>query len=179
MMIDISDIFLQVTNNATTSLAPVVIPAVQQTQAAITDNTNGIIATAIAAAGGLITKHLWDTKKRNEVVGVASDIDKMQMQEIADNYNDFAQVASVMETFMRLVIKAPDAKMADILNIVIDDVTKQTMGMKLVRVFQDIQKYNVEYYRNTAFKPNSVEYNGKNPLKNVRNMVEDMSTPTF
>lgn len=177
-MIDLlSDLFLQVTGNATaTTLVPVVAQTAAQTQSAISDNTTGIIATAVTLASGLIGKHLYDTRKRNDTIATASDIDKMQMQEIADNYNDFAQVASVMETFMRLVIKAPDVKVADILNIVIDDVTKQTMGMKLVKTFQDIQKYNVEYYKNNAFKPNSIEYNGKNPLKNVRNMVQDMTT---
>jgi hypothetical protein len=175
--VDISASFLQVVaDNATQTLAPVVIPAVQQAQSAIADNTTGIVATAITAGVGLLTKHLYDTKKRNDTIATASDIDKMQMQEIADNYNDFSQVAAVLEALFRLTVQNPDAKLSDILSIITDDITKQTMGMKLIQVFQDIQKYNEQYYKNTAFKPNSLTYNGKNPLKNVQNMVRDMST---
>ena len=175
-MIDVSDLFLQVTNNATNTLVPLVAQTAQQTQSAISDNTTGIIATAVSLAGGLVGKHLYDTKKRSETISTASDIDKIQMQEIADNYNDFAQMAAVIESLVRLLLLNPDAKIAEILNMQTDTVTKQTMGMKLVQIFQDIQKYNVQYYKNTMFKPNALEYNDKNPLKNVQNMVRDMST---
>jgi hypothetical protein len=176
-MIDtFSHLFLQVVDNATQTLAPAIIPAIQQTQDTVATNTNGIIATATALVSGLVGKHLYDSKKRNDTISTASDIDKMQMQEIADNYNDFSQVSAVLEALFRVIVQNPDSKLADILAIVTDDITKQTMGMKLIQVFQDIQKYNEQYYKNTAFKPNSLTYNGKNPLKNVQNMVRDMST---
>ena len=100
------------------------------------------------------------------------------MSELADNYNDFAQQAAIMEDMMRLIIQNPDTKISDILNLVVDDVTKETMGMRLVTFYQNIQKYNQEYYKNTAIKPNSMLNTTNNPLKNVRNLVRDMSTPT-
>ena len=171
--------FLQVAvDNATTTLSNTLPQQVASNAAGVDANTGGIIATAITAAGGILGKHLYDSKKRNETITVASDIDKRQMQELADNYNDFAQEASIMEDFFRLVTTNPDSKLSDILNTVMDNVTKETMGMRIVGFYQNIQKYNQEYYKNTAFKPNSIVYNGKNPLKNVLNLVKDMSTPT-
>lgn len=173
--------FLQVVlDNATTTATQTSLPQQIASNTASVDATStGLIATAITAAGGFITKHLYDNKKRNELTTVASDIDKTQMQEIADNYNDFAQQAAITEDFFRLIIQNPDAKISDVLNMVIDDVTKETMGMRLVQFYQNIQKYNQEYYKNSAFKPNSTVYTGsKNPLKNVRNLVKDMSTPS-
>jgi len=100
------------------------------------------------------------------------------MSELADNYNDFAQQAAIMEDLMRLIITNPDSKISDILNMVVDDVTKETMGMRLVTFYQNIQKYNQEYYKNTAIKPNALLNTTNNPLKNVRNLVRDMATPT-
>lgn len=168
--------FLQIAlDNATQTTLPQQVAA---NTASVDSTTTGLIATAITAAGGFITKHLYDTKKRNELTNVASDIDKTQMQEIADNYNDFTNMAAIMEDYYRLIIQNPDSKVSDVLNTVVDDVTKETMGMRLVKFYQDIQKYNQEYYKNTAFKPNSIVYNGKNQLKNVRNLVKDMSTAT-
>jgi hypothetical protein len=175
-MIDLSDLFLQIANNATIPLQ-----TAQQLTNTVDANSSGITGTGaaiIATIGGLLTKHLYDSKKRNETLNVASDIDRMQMIETADNYNDYAQEASLQEQKLRLQMANPTLNEGQILNLVIDDVTKETMGMRLIRFYQDIQKYNEEYYRNTAYKPNSIAYNGKNPLKNVRNLVKDMSTPT-
>lgn len=172
--------FLQVTlDNATTTLAsqaPVLTQQIASTTAQVDANTSGLIATAVTAAGAFLGKHLYDAKKRTETIDTASDIDKMQMAEIADNYNDFSHQAALMEDFMRLIVQNPDSKLSDILNTVVDDVTKETMAMKIVTYYQNIQKYNQEYYKNTTFKPNSTDYNGKNQLKNVRNLVKDMST---
>lgn len=171
--------FLQViTDNATNTIPPVVAQQVASTTAQIDANTTGLIATAITAAGGILGKHLYDSKKRNETISTASDIDVMQMREIADNYNDFAQQAAIMEDLMRLIVQNPDTKLSEILSLVVDDVTKETMGMKIVSYYQNIQKYNQEYYKNSSFKSNSLLDNGKNPLKNVRNLVKDMSTPS-
>lgn len=173
--------FLQVVlDNATQQVATASsIPQQLASNAAGVDaNTTGIIATAITAAGGILGKHLYDSKKRSETIDVASDIDKRQLIEIADNYNDYAQECALKEQYMRLVMANPEAKESEILNMVVDDVTKETMGMRLVQFYQNIQKYNVEYYKNSAFKPNSIVYNGKNPLKNVLNLTKDMSTPT-
>ena len=171
--------FLQVVlDNATTTLAPQLAQTVAATTNQLDATSNGLIATAITVAGGVLGKHLYDNKKRNETIAVASDIDKIQMSELADNYNDFAQQAAIMEDMMRLIIQNPDTKISDILNLVVDDVTKETMGMRLVTFYQNIQKYNQEYYKNTAIKPNSMLNTTNNPLKNVRNLVRDMSTPT-
>lgn len=170
-------IIQQIAQNVTSTLLPQAQNLIQTVDSTAT-TTNALIGTTIATVGGLVTKHLYDSNKRKEVVTTASDIDKMQMSELADNYNDFSQFAAMMEDFMRLIVTNPDAKLSDILNMVVDDVTKQTMGMKLVEFFQNIQKYNQEYYKNTAFKPNSMTYSSSNPLKQVRALVKDMSTPS-
>jgi len=173
------DQFLQVLTNSTTTTIP------QQLQTAATgvtsqvdNNTTGIVATVIGTAGTLLGKHLYDSKKRGEVVQVASDIDKMQMVETADNYNDFAQMALRLELLIRLILSNADKPVSEILSMEADTATHETVGMQFIRYCQDIQRYNVEYYKNTAFKSNSIIYNSKNPLKNVRNLVADMSTPT-
>jgi len=170
--------FLQVALDNTTSTLAQVAPQIAANTAQVDNNTTGLIATAITVGGGLLGKHIWDSKKRNETIAVASDIDKIQMSELADNYNDFAQQAAIMEDLMRLIITNPDSKISDILNMVVDDVTKETMGMRLVTFYQNIQKYNQEYYKNTAVKPNALLNTTNNPLKNVRNLVRDMATPT-
>lgn len=175
--------FLQVAlDNATSTLTQTAaIPLAQQvasTANQVDANSTGLVATAITVAGGILGKHLWDSKKRNETIAVASDIDKIQMSELADNYNDFAQQAAIMEDLMRLILENPESKLVDILNMTIDNVTKETMGMRLVTFYQNIQKYNQEYYKNTAIKPNALLNTSNNPLKNVRNLVRDMSTPT-
>jgi hypothetical protein len=176
--------FLQVAldNVTTTTLATAAQTLPQQVAsntAGVDANTAGIVATAITAAGGILGKHLYDSRKRTETVATASDNERMLMQELADNYNDFAQNAAIMEDFTRLIIQNPDSKISDIFNMVVDDVTKETMGMRLVQFYQNIQKYNTEYYKNTAIKPNSLLFNShNNPLKNVRNLIKDMSTPT-
>lgn len=168
------DTFLQIYTNSTTAAAAGVTTIPQQ----VSTNTSEIAAlvgTTVATVGGLVGKHLYDTKKRGELLNTASDIDRMQMTEIADNYNDFSKGAMIQEEFIRLLINNPDLKISDILNMISDDVTKETIGMKMVRYYEDIQKYNTEYYQNTAFKANAMLYNSKNPLKNVRNMVRDMA----
>ena len=163
---------LQIVTNSTLSGIP-------QQVATNTTSLDGLLVTAVATAGGLITKHLYDSKKRGELLNTASDIDRMQMTEIADNYNDVAQGAAIQEEFIRMLMQNPELKVSDVLSMVVDDVTKETIGMKMVKYYQDIQKYNTQYYQNTAFKANSLMYNTKNPLKNVRNMVKDMSiTPS-
>jgi hydroxymethylglutaryl-CoA reductase len=174
----IPTIVQQIADNVTSTLLPAAAQNLVQTVDSTQSTTTALIGTTIATVGGLIGKHLYDGKKRSEVVTTASDIDKMQMAELADNYNDFSQFAGMMEDFMRLIVTNPDSKLSDILNMVVDDVTKQTMGMKLVEFFQNIQKYNQEYYKNTAFKPNAMTYSSNNPLKQVRALVKDMSTPS-
>ena len=170
--------FLQVAlDNATSTVIPIAQQVASNTSQ-VDATSNGLIANAITVGGGLLGKHIWDSKKRNETIAVASDIDKIQMSELADNYNDFAQQAAIMEDLMRLIITNPDSKISDILNMVVDDVTKETMGMRLVTFYQNIQKYNQEYYKNTAIKPNALLNTTNNPLKNVRNLVRDMATPT-
>jgi hypothetical protein len=174
--------FLQVALDNATTQAPIAAQQLAQTVASNTagvdSNTTAIVATAITAAGGILGKHLYDSKKRTDTIATASDNERMLMQEVADNYNDFAHHAAIMEDFTRLVIQNPDSKVSEIFNMVVDDVTKETMGMRLVQFFQNIQKYNTEYYKNTAVKPNSLLFNSHNPLKNVRNLIKDMSTAT-
>lgn len=173
----IEDLALQLITNATQSLTPVV----QQVADQASNNTNALIGVAGAVASGLVGKHfLYDTKQTKSITQTAADIDKTQMIDQADNYNDFDQFASAIEDWLRLIMNPlyKDLKPAEILELIIDDVTKQTMGQKLVALCRDIHKYNIQYYKNTDFKPNSIAYNSKNPLKNVRNLVKDMTTAT-
>ena len=72
--------FLQVVlDNATTTLAPQLAQTVAATTNQLDATSNGLIATVVTVAGGVLGKHLYDNKKRNETIAVASDIDKIQM----------------------------------------------------------------------------------------------------
>jgi phosphopantetheine adenylyltransferase len=175
MMIDFSDLFLQISNTTIPYIATQ--PLVQQVQ----DNTataTGAIASIIAVAGGLISKHVYDNRKREDTLTTASDIDKMQMADQADNYNDFAIHCALLEQWLALVVSMKGISMDVILDTVVDDVTKETMGQRLIKHLRAIQDYNQAYYRNVALKPNSTYLNSKNPLKNVRSLVRDMTTPS-
>lgn len=175
--------FLQVAYNATvpfTSLSSqtATAPLVQQQVDANTSTITALAGTTIATVSGLVGKHFYDSKKRDETLTVASDVDRMLAVEMSDNYDDFSKGWENMELFIRMIMQNPDAKMSDVLNKEVDDVTKETLGQRLVEFSQTIQRYNQEYYKNTLTKPNALIYNSKNPLKNVRNLVRDMSVPT-
>jgi hypothetical protein len=174
MIVDFSDLFLQISN---TTLPYMAQPLVQQVQ----DNTataTGAIASIVAVAGGLISKHVYDNRKREDTLNVSSDIDKMQMVDLADNYNDFAIHCALLEQWFAMVVSMKGISMDVILDTVVDDVTKETMGQRLIKHLRAIQDYNQAYYRNVALKPNSTYLTSKNPLKNVRSLVRDMTTPS-
>jgi hypothetical protein len=174
-MIDFSDLFLQITNTTVPYIAQPLVTQVQDNTAATTTALSAIIATA----GGLITKHVYDSKKRDETLVTASDIDKMQMTDMADNYNDFAIHCAVLEQWLSMIVSQKGISMDVILDTVVDDVTKETMGQRIIKHLRAIQDYNQAYYRNVAIKSNSGTYlNSKNPLKNVRSLVRDMTTPS-
>lgn len=170
--------FLQIAANSSIPLSSIPVPPLVQQIDTNTTSITALAGTAVATISGLVGKHFYDSKKRDETLNVASDVDRMIAVEIADNYNDFAQGWMHMETFIRMLMANPELKVSDVLNMQVDDVTKDTLGKRLVEFAQVAQKYNQEYYKNTLSKPNALIYNNKNPLKNVRNLVKDMSTAT-
>lgn len=172
MCIVLSDFFLQmVASNST------LVPSIVSTVHDNTSNISTTLGVAVTTAAGLIGKHLYDSRKGKENLTTAADINIIQQKDIADNYDDFTQSQSDMELFLSMIMSNKDSKISEVLDMIIDSITKETLGQRMIKHCRDIQKYNTEYYKNLSFTPSSSSLS-KNPLENTKNLIKDSVSPS-
>lgn len=159
---------LQINSTVPVSSLTQIPQQVEQNTAALQTTIAGLSATAVAVAG----KVIYDRRNNDKVVNVGSEIDKILLADIMDNYNDFREYANLDKMILDQAMLHPDFSYAQLINLNYDVSTKETLGQRKAKYIEKINEYYKQYYVAT-----SATSTKKNPLDATLNYVKDKTTP--
>jgi hypothetical protein len=167
------DTLLQVAaTNSTTVIPPDLPSQVDSNSTAI----QGTLAGLAVAGGGVIINAIRSRQNNAKVTTVGSEIDRILLGDIIDNYNDFREYLNIEKQIQDLSILHPDYSYAKLLSLVYDVSTGETMGQRRAKYIVKVNQYYQSYYENTPKK--SVDDLGKKPLDSTLAYVRDKTTPS-
>jgi hypothetical protein len=154
---------------------PALVEQVDQNSSLTTTIGTGV-AGLIAYATG---KFLKDKKDKEKIENYASETDKIIFNHVMDNYNDFAGLAQIEAKILEIKYTPGNENLTDrqILDLVIDPVTKETIGMRKKKHLDNIVEWNIEYYGTPSNDPTIVCPDPKNKIARTMTDIRKYSVP--
>jgi hypothetical protein len=167
------DTLLQVATNSSSNIIPPDLPAqVDNNSTAI----NGTLAGVVVAGGGVILNALRSRQNNAKISQTGSQIDRIILSDIIDNYNDFRQWLNIEKQIQDLAVLHPDYSYFKLLSLVYDVSTGETMGQRRAKYILQVNNYYQSYYEGTNKK--TVDDLGKKPLDSTLDYVKDKTSPS-
>jgi hypothetical protein len=166
------DTLLQVAQNSTNIIPPDLPQQVDTNSTAI----QGTLAGVVVAGGGVILNALRSRQNNNKISQTGSEIDRILLADIIDNYNDFREWLNIEKQIQDLAVLHPDYTYFKLLSLVYDVSTGETMGQRRAKYIVKVNQYYESYYESPNKK--TVEDLGKKPLESTLNYVKDKTSPS-
>jgi hypothetical protein len=168
------DTILQIAATNSTNLVP------QDLASQVSGNStavNGTLAGVVIAGGGVVLNALRSRQNNTKIATTGSEIDRIVLSDIIDNYNDFRLWLNIEKMIQDQSVLHPDYPYAKLLSLVYDVSTGETLGQKRAKYIVQVNNYYTSYYENTNNKK-TIDDLSKKPLESTLNYVKDKTSPS-